>query len=383
MSERTGYTYYDKTEKCWYARVTTKAENGSRRNIKKRAKSKSEAREILKGLIRKLDDEGSRVVDYERLTFNDLADFYERHYCKPAEYADGKKVAGLRDVYRAQYCLLRFRQHFGARRLREIRYSDIRAYYLTRLKEPTHYDRQPSIATMNRELGVLRRIFNIGVRECWIPRNPFSMGEPLISPASERRRERILSIEEEGRLLAACENPQRSFLQPLIICLLDTGARLSEFHQHLRWHSVNFETRTVILEAMTTKTLKGRQVMMTERMSQELRALFEASDGAGESRVFNSTLRQVRFAFRAACKDANIPYGSPNGITLHSLRHTAATRLVKGQMPLQLVGRILGHSQPQTTYRYLTADADATAQAAAIMEALQAKAAESQATNAQ
>lgn len=380
MSERRGYTYYDKTEKCWYARTTITAENGARRNIKKRAKSKSEAREVLKSLLRKLDDEGSRVVVYERLTFNDLADFYERHYCKPAEYADGKKVAGLRDVYRAQYCLRRFRQHFGARRLREITYSDVRAYYLTRLKEPTHYDRQPSIATMNRELGVLRRIFNIGVRECWIHRNPFSMGEPLISPASERRRERILSIEEEGRLLVACENPQRSFLRPLIICLLDTGARLSEFHQHLCWRSVNFETRTLILEAMTTKTLKGRQVSMTERMFQELTALFEASDRTGDSRVFNSTLRQVRFAFRAACKDANITYGSPNGITLHSLRHTAATRLVKGQMPLQLVGRILGHSQPQTTYRYLTADADATAQAAAIMEALQTKAAESQAT---
>jgi integrase len=380
MSERRGYTYYDKTEKCWYARTTITAENGARRNIKKRAKSKSEAREVLKALLRKLDDEGSRVVVYERLTFNDLADFYERHYCKPAEYADGKKVAGLRDVYRAQYCLRRFRRYFGARRLREIMYRDVRAYYLMRLKEPTHYASQPSIATMNRELGVLRRILGIGVREGWITRNPFSMGEPLISPASERRREQILTLEEERHLLDACENPQRRFLCPLIICLLDTGARLSEFHKHLRWNAVNFATRTVILEAMTTKTLKGRQVSMTERMYRELLTLWESSDGIGDSLVFNSTVRQVRFAFRAACKEAGISYGSPDGITLHSLRHTAATRLVKGHMPLQLVGRILGHSQPQTTYRYLTADADATAQAAAIMDALQAQTAETQAT---
>lgn len=375
--DRTGYVGKDKKGR-WFARVTVTDESGKRRNIAKRAGDKSEARQVLKTLLRKLDDEGSRVVAYERLTFNDLADFYERHYCKPAEYADGKKVAGLRDVYRAQYCLRRFRKHFGKRLLREIMYRDVRAYYLLRLKEPTHYASQPSIATMNRELGVLRRIFGISVREGWIARNPFQMGEPLISPASERRRERILTVEEEGRMLAACEHPQRKFLRPLIICLLDTGARLSEFLQHLRWRAVCFDTRSVILEAMTTKTLKGRRVMMTERMFQELMALREASDGAGDSRVFNSTVRQVRFAFRAACKEAGVPYGSPDGITLHSLRHTAATRLVKGQMPLQLVGRILGHSQPQTTYRYLTADADATAQAAAILEAVQAKAAEPQ-----
>ncbi len=49
-------------------------------------------------------------------------------------------------------------------------------------------------------------------------------------------------------------------------------------------------------------------------------------------------------------------------------------------MPLQMVGRILGHSQPQTTYRYLSADAETTAQAAAILEAFQTQTAEAQTT---
>ena len=274
---------------------------------------------------------------------------------------------------RAKSVLPRFRDYFGRRLLRDIKYSDLRSYYTTRLKEHTHYDRPPTIATMNRELGVLRRIFHIGVREGWITRNPFQMGEPLISPASERRRERILTLEEEGRLLAACENPQRRSLTLNHLPTRHGRAEGSEFLQHLRWHSVNFDSRTVIVEAMTTKTLKGRQVIMTERMSRELYALREASSGAEESRVFSSTARQVRFGFRAACKEAGISYGSPDGITLHSLRHTAATRLVKGQMPIQLVGRILGHSQPQTTYRYLSADGETASQAASIFEAFQAQ----------
>jgi integrase len=368
MKDRRGYIYFDKNEKCWYARTTVTDENGARRNVKKRAKNKLEAREILKGILRKLDEEGSKAVDLSKLTFNDLADFYSVHFCKPAEYADGKRIAGLRDVHRAKSCLVRFREYFGKRRLREIAYRDVHSYYSMRLKEHTHYNRPPTIATMNREIGVLRRIFNIGVREGWLVKSPLNGGESLVSPASERRRERILTLEEEKRLLEACEDSYMKTLRALIVCLLDSGARLSEILKHLQWSSVCFASRTITLEAMTTKTLKARQVRMTERMFQELSELRNKSSDA---RVFNETVRQARFSLALACKAAKIEYGSPNGITFHSLRHTAATRLVKGQMPLQMVGRILGHSQPQTTYRYLSADAETTAQAAAILEAFQ------------
>lgn len=370
-NDRSGYVFQNK-QGAWYARTTITDSSGKRRNIKRRAKDRKDAKAILKRLLQQLDVEGSKFADTSSLTFNDLADFYKTHYCKPAEYVDGKKVAGLRDVQRAQSVLVRFRDYFGRRRLRDITYNDIRAYYTMRLRQPTHYDNPPSIATMNRELGVLRRIFNIGVREGWLSRNPFNAGEPLISPASERRRERILTLDEEKNLLEACQ--RRTDVRALCICLLDTGARLSEFLTHLRWRSVCFATRTITLEAMTTKTLKARQVRMTERMFKELSYLRQLFPRVRNERVFNLlTVRIVRREFKLACEAAGIPYGSPYGITIHSLRHTAATRLVKGQMPLQMVGRILGHSQPQTTYRYLSADAEATAEAARILEALQAQ----------
>jgi integrase len=379
-NDRSGYIFQNK-QGAWYARTTITDSSGKRRNIKRRAKDKKDAKAILKRILNQLDEEGSKFADTASLTFNDLADFYSVHYCKPAEYVDGKKVSGLRDVQRAQSVLARFRDYFGKRQLREIKYSDVRAYYMMRLKQHTHYKNPPTIATMNRELGVLRRIFNIGIREGWLSRNPLSAGEPLISPASERRRERILTLDEEKKLLEACE--RNRYVRVLCICLLDTGARLSEFLTHLHWRSVCFATRTITLEAMTTKTLKARQVRMTERMFQELKAIREFFPRVKNARVFNLTVRVARREFKLACKWAGIFYGSPNGITLHSLRHTAATRLVKGQMPLQMVGRILGHSQPQTTYRYLSADAEATAEAARILEALQAQAVETQAPSAE
>jgi integrase len=39
-------------------------------------------------------------------------------------------------------------------------------------------------------------------------------------------------------------------------------------------------------------------------------------------------------------------------LRFHDLRHTAATRLVSCHISLPEVGRVLGHTKPQTTYRY-------------------------------
>jgi len=369
--DRTGYIFKDKQGK-WYARTTITDTTGKRRNIKRQAPDKREAKQRLREILRRLDEEGSKTLDISRLTFNHLADYYVAHHCKPAEYSDGKKISGLRDVQRAQGFLVRFREYFGKRRLAEITYGDIHMYRAMRLKAKTHYKRTLTIASMNRELGVLRRILNIGVREGWLPRNPFNAGESLISPASERRRESILTIDEEKRLLEACDHSGNLCLRPFVVCLLDTGARRSEMLK-LRWNSVCFVTRIITIQAMTTKTLKTRQVVMTERMYRELSCLWNASpDKQADGSVFETKERTMTRTFARACKSAGIKYGSPNGITLHSLRHTAATRLVKGQMPLHIVGRILGHSQPQTTYRYLSADREATTQAAAILESFHA-----------
>jgi hypothetical protein len=51
----------------------------------------------------------------------------------------------------------------------------------------------------------MRRLLNIAEREGWILRNPMRNGDPLISIADERKRERIVTREEE----LACSPPAR------------------------------------------------------------------------------------------------------------------------------------------------------------------------------
>lgn len=368
--DRSGYVFQDKRGN-WYARTTVTGADGKRRNVKKRAKDKADAKQTLAGLVQQIKDEGPKAVDASRMTFNELADYYERHYLKPAEYAEGRKIAGLRDVERPRGLLPLFRAYFGKKKLRDITYGDIHTYRSIRLQTPTHYKRPRSIADWNREAAVLRRMLNIALREGWILKNPFNAGEPLIVVSFERRRERILMVDEERRLLEACDShPYRKHLKSLLIFLLDTGCRKSEALK-LRWRCVCFTSRIVTIEGMTTKTLKTRQVAMTTRLCQELNTLWAASTGEPDAPVFGIA-DNVRKSFASACEVAGIKHGGVDGVTLHSLRHTAATRLVRGNLPLQLVGRILGHSQPQTTYRYLSANVETAVQAAAILESIQA-----------
>src|SRR5262249_27081703 len=105
----------------------------------------------------------------------------------------------------------------------------------------------------------LRRMMNVAQRKGWIFRSPFAAGDSFISLADENKRERILTREEELKLLAACETGQRTHLRAILICALDTGMRQGEIFA-LRWRDVDFENGLLTIQAFHTKTMKERQV---------------------------------------------------------------------------------------------------------------------------
>ncbi|WP_163278047.1 tyrosine-type recombinase/integrase, partial [Klebsiella aerogenes] len=51
-------------------------------------------------------------------------------------------------------------------------------------------------------------------------------------------------------------------------------------------------------------------------------------------------------------------YAKLEGVRLHDLRHTFASIGAGASLGLPIVGKLLGHSQPQTTARYAHLDAD-------------------------
>jgi integrase len=77
---------------------------------------------------------------------------------------------------------------------------------------------------------------------------------------------------------------------------------------------------------------------------------------------------EVKRSFTAARSKAGL-----NDVRFHDLRHTAATRLVGAHIPLSEVGRVLGHSQANTTYRYVNANVETAKRAAAALDAFNAE----------
>jgi integrase len=296
------------------------------------------------------------------------------------EYAQGRKISRYRALRGLTASLQAARDYFGRQLLRSITYGDLAAYRALRLKTPVvilkkenkkrkspkkEVTRQRSITTVNREMALLRRMLNIAEREGWIPRNPFRAGEPLINVADERKRERVISREEEEMLLAACAGP-RAHLRPIIICAVDTGMRQGEIFQ-LKWRDIDLEGRLITIEATTTKTLKSRTVPITERLARELAALRASAPPDPSGKVFGIE-SNVKRSFTAARRVAGL-----TDVRFHDLRHTAATRLVQGHLPLAEVARVLGHQQLNTTYRYANADHSTMSRAAAILEAYAAE----------
>jgi integrase len=352
---RTGSIHFK--DGIWYGRIIFRDEAGKRRERLRRAENKSDARERAKELVRELEDHGERSLDGSRMTLVQLAAYYESNYLIPAEYVDGRKVAGLRSSADMRRKLGVLKDHFLKQPIRTITVSDILRFRSARLKTPTKHEKQRSIASVNRELALLRRILNVAQQEGWILRNPFGPGAKIISAADERKLERILTRSEEKKLLAACKGP-RAHLRPIIITAIDTGMRRGEILK-LCWSDVDFKNRIITVKAFNTKTLRERQVAMTPRLERELRKLYQQQ--VPTALVFGIK-DNFQTAFESARKEAKL-----DDVRFHDLRHTAATRLVQGHMPLSEVGRILGHTQANTTYRYVNANLETARRAAQVL----------------
>lgn len=128
MRIRKGYVYKDERTGFWYARITATDEPGKRKDIKKRASDKTQATRVLKQLNTTLDTRGVEAIESEKLTFDDLSEYYIQHYAKPAEYVDDPKVAGLRSVLEVRRYIKDLREYFGKQKLKYISYDDIRAF---------------------------------------------------------------------------------------------------------------------------------------------------------------------------------------------------------------------------------------------------------------
>ncbi len=360
--DRSGYIFQENGK--WYARITFTDNSGKRRNVKRLAENKTHAKEMLRQIQRNLDDNNEQVIFNQRMRFRELADYYAERYATPAQYVNDRKVAGLRSRRTVLLQLEVLKNYFSEKKIRELTTGDIQKFKSDRLATPTYRGQSRSIANVNRELALLRRMLNIAQAEGWIGKNPFNSLDRLINIGDEVKRERVITYEEEERLIEACCGI-REHLKPIVICALETGLRKGEILS-LRWSDVNLDEKMITVRAFNTKTMRRRFVAITGRLTTALKEVYEKSTKDPEQLCFG--LGDVKKSFRSACRIASL-----DDLRFHDLRHTYATRLIAANVPLVEVGRVLGHTQPTTTYRYVNPDVEAARRAAMALEELSQK----------
>ena len=158
----------------------------------------------------------------------------------------------------------------------------------------------------------------------------------------------------------------RRDMYDLVVVLLDTGARYNEIAS-LKWKDVDLRKKEIHLyrpkvrnESILHMTGRVHQVL-TRRFNEKSTAqqhVFTAEDG--------SAGKYAPGPFNSACKRAGI-----EGITLHSLRHTFASRLAQSGLSLQEIQSLLGHTSIMTTqiYAHLIPN-QASSKAVALLEKL-------------
>lgn len=357
----------------WWARVVFTDSTGKRRERWRRADTKAAATDLRDQLLREIDDRGVDVFEQRERGFDELAAVYLEKHAKPAEYRDGAKVAGLRSYDRVRGQLAVLRTFFGSRPLRSIRYADIDDLRIARLETPIIFNskrkpksgeplkqRQRSVADVNRLLALIRRMLNFAVQSGWLAANPFSAGPSLVRIAEERKRERILSRDEERRLLSKCSDERRHRFRAVLITLVDTGLRMGELVK-LTWSDVDMQRGRIVVRAMNAKTLRAREVPMTSRVRAEFKRMAQLGTEP-DGRVFR-VQNNVRTSFEHVCSEAGL-----TDLRFHDLRHTAGTRMIEGGLSIAEVARVLGHSQLSTAYRYVNAHDETLSRAAGALE---------------
>lgn len=212
----------------------------------------------------------------------------------------------------------------------------------------------------NRTLGVLSKMMNLA--EIWGLRDRHSNPCEDIQRYPERKRERFLSLEEVkalGRALYAAESDgsEGKYACTALRLLLLTGCRLSEI-QNLEWRHVYLDEGELRLSDSKTG---AKTIHLGAAAIALLRTLprVEKNPFVIVGKNPGSHLTDLQRAWRRIRCTAGL-----DDVRIHDLRHTFASGGLAVGEGLPVIGKLLGHTQVQTTARYAHLAADPVKQAA-------------------
>ena len=226
------------------------------------------------------------------------------------------------------------------------------------------------------DVRTLRAMFNKFIEWNYITNNPLTK---IKFAKTQTAAPKYLTSEEFEKVMLKVEN---KLIEDFCRVAFDTGMRLSEL-VYLRWVNVDLIKKVVVVgdEVFSTKSRRQRIVPMSGKvfliLEARYRMVFKPSPQSslpiqdrdrlfikgrgGNEYVFGKSVSShytgdyFSKKFKEACRAA----GADEGIHMHSLRHSAATRMAQNGAPIIAVKEILGHSSITTTMIYAHTDLEA------------------------
>ncbi|MFD1193809.1 tyrosine-type recombinase/integrase [Seohaeicola saemankumensis] len=195
----------------------------------------------------------------------------------------------------------------------------------------------------NRVLEVLRKALNLAIRWGWIEKNPADG----FRRNPEHQRERYMTAEEYERVFSALERMPNQRAANAIRLLILTGARRGEVLS-LEWTDLDLERGIWNRPPHKSKDRKAKRIPLSNEALLLLRSMQEVADSAY---LFPTSTG-------SHLPDLNKPWAwlrketALRELRIHDLRHSFASVLISGGETLETIGKLLGHSQHQTTLRY-------------------------------
>jgi integrase len=205
---------------------------------------------------------------------------------------------------------------------------------------------KPTPVRANRIGEILRKMFTLAIQWGWCEDNPAQRFHRRIETA----RERFLSKEEITSLGAALDAATDTRAADIIRMCMLTGARLGEVRQ-ARFEQFNLEHMSWSKPPTMTKQRRVHRVPISDETATIVRQrqlmVPRGSPWLFPSDTPGQPVQEVRRFWAQIQKQCGL-----QEVHIHDLRHTFASLLVSGGASLEMIGKLLGHSQMQTTLRY-------------------------------
>jgi len=235
--------------------------------------------------------------------------------------------------------------------------------HLITTREVEGYARDRSVkvkgATVNRELALLRHLFNIAMDNGYTDQNPARAIKRY--PESPWRHKFFFSESEIKALI----NASAPHLRPILALAFGTGLRKGDILS-LRWDDVDLDRSIISVQMQKTgESVEIPLIPMIRDLLQGMKSRASASPFVFPRGLSGQRIGDIKTAFHAALRRSGL---ASKGYRFHDIRRTFARMLYNQGVILTKIQRLLGHGSVSTTERYLGVKFEETREAILMLD---------------